>query len=145
MHLFQVEGFEEAVKQIIGLSRSSQADAGTDVREMGEANVAFRTAVSYSRAQASKFDPAKLLSKSTKTGILERPAGAGAKSEATTIPSAAQGFLAAALDAARTLGVPMPASALAYQLYTATSGEGHGRDDYPLGRGRSTSARPAST
>jgi hypothetical protein len=28
------------------------------------------------------------------------------------------------------MGVPMPASALAYQLYTATSGEGHGRDDY---------------
>ena len=38
--------------------------------------------------------------------------------------------LAAALDSARALGVPMPASALAYQLYTATSGEGHGRDDY---------------
>ena len=38
--------------------------------------------------------------------------------------------LAAALDAARALGVPMPASALAYQLYTATSGEGHGRHDY---------------
>lgn len=38
--------------------------------------------------------------------------------------------LAAALDSARALGVPMPASALAYQMYTATSGEGHGRDDY---------------
>jgi 2-hydroxy-3-oxopropionate reductase len=38
--------------------------------------------------------------------------------------------LAAALDSGRTMGVPMPASALAYQLYTATSGEGHGRDDY---------------
>jgi 3-hydroxyisobutyrate dehydrogenase-like beta-hydroxyacid dehydrogenase len=38
--------------------------------------------------------------------------------------------LAAALDSARALGVPMPASSLAYQLYTATSGEGHGRDDY---------------
>lgn len=38
--------------------------------------------------------------------------------------------LAAALDSARALGVPMPASALAYQLYTAVSGEGHGRDDY---------------
>jgi 3-hydroxyisobutyrate dehydrogenase-like beta-hydroxyacid dehydrogenase len=38
--------------------------------------------------------------------------------------------LAAALDSARALGVPMPASALAYQLYTATSGEGHGGDDY---------------
>lgn len=38
--------------------------------------------------------------------------------------------LAAALDAARALGVPMPASSLAYQLYTASSGEGHGRDDY---------------
>ena len=38
--------------------------------------------------------------------------------------------LAAALDSARAIGVPMPASALAYQLYTATSGEGHGRDDY---------------
>jgi 3-hydroxyisobutyrate dehydrogenase-like beta-hydroxyacid dehydrogenase len=38
--------------------------------------------------------------------------------------------LAAALDAARTLGVPMPSSALAYQLYTAASGEGHGREDY---------------
>ena len=30
----------------------------------------------------------------------------------------------------RALGVPMPASSLAYQLYTATSGEGRGRDDY---------------
>ena len=38
--------------------------------------------------------------------------------------------LAAALDAARAMGVPMPASSLAYQLYTASSGEGHGRDDY---------------
>ena len=38
--------------------------------------------------------------------------------------------LAAALDSARAIGVPMPSSALAYQLYTATSGEGHGRDDY---------------
>lgn len=38
--------------------------------------------------------------------------------------------LAAALDSARAMGVAMPASALAYQLYTATSGEGHGREDY---------------
>lgn len=38
--------------------------------------------------------------------------------------------LAAALDSARAMGVPMPASSLAYQLYTATSGEGHGREDY---------------
>ena len=38
--------------------------------------------------------------------------------------------LAAALDAARTMGVPMPASSLAYQLFTATSSEGHGREDY---------------
>jgi 3-hydroxyisobutyrate dehydrogenase-like beta-hydroxyacid dehydrogenase len=38
--------------------------------------------------------------------------------------------LAAALDTARTMGVPMPASSLAYQLFTASSGEGHGRDDY---------------
>jgi 3-hydroxyisobutyrate dehydrogenase len=38
--------------------------------------------------------------------------------------------LAAALDSARALGVTMPASGLAYQLYTAISGEGHGRDDY---------------
>ena len=38
--------------------------------------------------------------------------------------------LAAALDSARALGVPMPASSLAYQLYTASSGEGHGAGDY---------------
>jgi 3-hydroxyisobutyrate dehydrogenase-like beta-hydroxyacid dehydrogenase len=38
--------------------------------------------------------------------------------------------LAAALDSGRAAGVPMPASALAYQLYTASSGEGHGKDDY---------------
>ncbi len=38
--------------------------------------------------------------------------------------------LAAALDTARTMGVPMPSSALAYQLYTAASADGHGRDDY---------------
>ena len=38
--------------------------------------------------------------------------------------------LAAALDSGRALNVPMPASSLAYQLYTAASGEGHGRDDY---------------
>ncbi len=38
--------------------------------------------------------------------------------------------LAAALDSARASGVAMPLSALAYQLYTATSGEGHGADDY---------------
>lgn len=38
--------------------------------------------------------------------------------------------VAAALDAARTMGVPMPSTAQAYQLYTAASGEGRGRDDY---------------
>ncbi|HEY0614365.1 MAG TPA: NAD(P)-dependent oxidoreductase [Candidatus Elarobacter sp.] len=38
--------------------------------------------------------------------------------------------LAAALDSARAMGVPMPASSLAYQMYTASSGEGHGREDY---------------
>ena len=38
--------------------------------------------------------------------------------------------LGAALDAARGLGVQLPASALAYQLYTAAAGNGHGRDDY---------------
>ncbi len=38
--------------------------------------------------------------------------------------------LAAALDTARAAGVPMPLSALSYQLYTATSSEGHGGDDY---------------
>ncbi len=38
--------------------------------------------------------------------------------------------VAAALDAGRTMGVPMPATALAYQLFTASSGEGHGRHDY---------------
>jgi 3-hydroxyisobutyrate dehydrogenase-like beta-hydroxyacid dehydrogenase len=38
--------------------------------------------------------------------------------------------LAAALDAARSLGVPLPSAALAYQMYTAASGNGHGRDDY---------------
>jgi 3-hydroxyisobutyrate dehydrogenase-like beta-hydroxyacid dehydrogenase len=38
--------------------------------------------------------------------------------------------LAAALDAARAMGVAMPATGLAYQLFTASSGEGHGRDDY---------------
>jgi 3-hydroxyisobutyrate dehydrogenase-like beta-hydroxyacid dehydrogenase len=38
--------------------------------------------------------------------------------------------LAATLDAARAMGVAMPATAQAYQLFTASSGEGHGRDDY---------------
>jgi 3-hydroxyisobutyrate dehydrogenase-like beta-hydroxyacid dehydrogenase len=38
--------------------------------------------------------------------------------------------VAAALDSARAMGVTMPATSLAYQLYTAASGEGHGRDDY---------------
>jgi len=38
--------------------------------------------------------------------------------------------LAAALDAARAMKVPLPAASLAYQMYTAASGEGHGRDDY---------------
>lgn len=38
--------------------------------------------------------------------------------------------LAAALDSARAGGVAMPLSGLAYQLYTATSSEGHGADDY---------------
>jgi 2-hydroxy-3-oxopropionate reductase len=38
--------------------------------------------------------------------------------------------LAAALDSARAMAFPMPASSLAYQLFTAASGEGHGRDDY---------------
>jgi 3-hydroxyisobutyrate dehydrogenase-like beta-hydroxyacid dehydrogenase len=38
--------------------------------------------------------------------------------------------LGAALDAAKGLGVPLPVSALSYQLYTAASGNGHGREDY---------------
>jgi len=38
--------------------------------------------------------------------------------------------LGATLDAARAMGVTMPATAQAYQLFTASSGEGHGRDDY---------------
>jgi 3-hydroxyisobutyrate dehydrogenase-like beta-hydroxyacid dehydrogenase len=38
--------------------------------------------------------------------------------------------LAAALDAARAMGYAMPASALAYQLYTARSAEGDGALDY---------------
>ena len=38
--------------------------------------------------------------------------------------------LAAALDSGRAMSVAMPSSALAYQMYTAASGEGHGRDDY---------------
>jgi 3-hydroxyisobutyrate dehydrogenase-like beta-hydroxyacid dehydrogenase len=38
--------------------------------------------------------------------------------------------LAAALDSARALGVPMLATGLAYQMYTAASGQGHGADDY---------------
>jgi 3-hydroxyisobutyrate dehydrogenase-like beta-hydroxyacid dehydrogenase len=38
--------------------------------------------------------------------------------------------VAAALDAARATGYPMPLTALAYQLYTARSGEGDGALDY---------------
>lgn len=38
--------------------------------------------------------------------------------------------LAASLDAARTMKLPMPLSGLAYQLYTARSGEGDGALDY---------------
>jgi 3-hydroxyisobutyrate dehydrogenase-like beta-hydroxyacid dehydrogenase len=38
--------------------------------------------------------------------------------------------LAAALDAARAMKLPLPLSALAYQLYTSASAEGHGSDDY---------------
>ncbi len=38
--------------------------------------------------------------------------------------------VAAALDAARAMDFPMPASALAYQLYTARSAEGDGALDY---------------
>ena len=38
--------------------------------------------------------------------------------------------VAAALDAARAMNFPMPASALAYQLYTARSAEGDGALDY---------------
>ncbi len=38
--------------------------------------------------------------------------------------------LAAALEAARSLGHPMPATGLAYQLYTARSAEGDGALDY---------------
>lgn len=38
--------------------------------------------------------------------------------------------LAAALDTARAIGVPLPLTALSYQMYTATSAEGYGKDDY---------------
>ena len=38
--------------------------------------------------------------------------------------------LNAALDAARQMGLAMPSSGLTYQLYTAASGAGHGREDY---------------
>lgn len=40
--------------------------------------------------------------------------------------------LAAAIDAARQMGIPMMSSALAYQLYTAASGERHGTEDYSV-------------
>jgi 2-hydroxy-3-oxopropionate reductase len=38
--------------------------------------------------------------------------------------------IAAALDSARALDMAMPSTALAYQMYTAASGEGRGSDDY---------------
>ncbi len=38
--------------------------------------------------------------------------------------------LAAALDAARQMGLGLPSSGLTYQLYTAASGSGHGAEDY---------------
>jgi len=38
--------------------------------------------------------------------------------------------LNAALDAARQQGLALPASGLVYQLFTAASGAGHGREDY---------------
>ena len=38
--------------------------------------------------------------------------------------------LNAAIEAAKQMSVPVPSSALAYQLYTTASGEGHGREDY---------------
>jgi 3-hydroxyisobutyrate dehydrogenase-like beta-hydroxyacid dehydrogenase len=38
--------------------------------------------------------------------------------------------LNAALDAARRMGLALPASGLSYQLFTAASGSGHGREDY---------------
>jgi 3-hydroxyisobutyrate dehydrogenase-like beta-hydroxyacid dehydrogenase len=38
--------------------------------------------------------------------------------------------LSAALDTARQMGLAMPATGLTYQLYTAASGAGHGREDY---------------
>jgi 3-hydroxyisobutyrate dehydrogenase-like beta-hydroxyacid dehydrogenase len=40
--------------------------------------------------------------------------------------------LAAAIDAARQMGIPMMSSGLAYQLYTAASGERHGTEDYSV-------------
>ncbi len=40
--------------------------------------------------------------------------------------------LAAALDAARMLLLPLPASSLAYQLYTAASAQGNGTQDYTV-------------
>jgi len=38
--------------------------------------------------------------------------------------------IAAVLDAARAMGIAMPSTGMAYQLFTASSGEGHGQDDY---------------
>jgi 3-hydroxyisobutyrate dehydrogenase-like beta-hydroxyacid dehydrogenase len=38
--------------------------------------------------------------------------------------------MGAALDAAREMKMPMPASALAYQLYTSRSAQGDGKSDY---------------
>lgn len=38
--------------------------------------------------------------------------------------------LNAALETAKQMSVPVPSSALAYQLYTTASAEGHGRQDY---------------
>jgi len=40
--------------------------------------------------------------------------------------------LAAALDAARMLVLPLPASSLSYQIYTAASADGNGRRDYSV-------------
>ena len=38
--------------------------------------------------------------------------------------------IAAGLDTARAMGMPLPLAGLAYQMYTATSAEGYGNDDY---------------
>jgi len=80
---FQVEGFEEAVKQIIGVSRSSQTGVEAELWQAGKSRFRFSDSGVVFPGPGLEIRSRKSAVKVDLDRDLECPAGAGTKPEAT--------------------------------------------------------------